>query len=136
MWDDAGTGSSSAGPNTSGVLENSQCRLHMPNTTVAGAGNTLTVVLDVSFKAGYFGARNIYAYGMNSLNTYSTPAVKGTWTARSQLNTASPSPAVLGQTITLAGVELGTTGDVKFTTRAAAWTARWCRRAGARPALR
>ena len=55
-------------------------------------------------------------YGMNAAGTYASAALTGTWTARSQLNTASPSPAVQGQTITLAGVEFGTAGTVKFTT--------------------
>lgn len=117
LWGDQGWQdqvSASLGDAT--VLENSQCRLHVATSSSSTSGNTRTVSLDVSFKPGYFGSKNVYMYGLNAAGTYSSPSLGGTWAARSQLNSATPSPAVLGQTITLAGVELGTTGTVKFTT--------------------
>jgi RHS repeat-associated protein len=113
LWDDAGPGhDQTAAPNSGVTLENSQCRLHMPQTTVAGTGDTLTIVLDVSFTSDYFGDKAVTYYAYSNLGGYGTASV-GAWTARPQLNTYA-TPVLPTQTITLSGVEFGTSGIVTF----------------------
>jgi RHS repeat-associated protein len=91
LWGDLGwQDQQSAAPNTSVVLENSQCRLHMVNTTVAGIGNNLTIVLDVSFKSSYVGTKAITMYGWSAGGGYGTPSVPGSYTVSSQTMTSGP----------------------------------------------
>jgi hypothetical protein len=54
-----------------GTLQNSQCAVNVAASSVALAGNNLTVTLSLSFKAGYTGGKNVYGYattagGLNS----------------------------------------------------------------------
>jgi hypothetical protein len=61
LADDAGTSWSSAlalgGP---GTIANSQCAIHGEGSSVSADGNTLTLIIDVTFDAGFAGVKSIY----------------------------------------------------------------------------
>jgi len=77
-----GDGGFFIGPVTPGTasnrLQNSFCALNTAGSTVIGAGNTLTLNANVTYKQG--GARNIYMRAMNQGQADTGWASKGTWT--------------------------------------------------------
>lgn len=56
------TGAGTAGA----VLSNSQCSLNVASSTVAMAGNTVSIAIPVTFKPGFTGVKNIYMKATNS----------------------------------------------------------------------
>jgi hypothetical protein len=63
LLNDAGTTWMSATLGTAATLENNQCAIAAGDSSVALAGNTLTVNLAMTFKASFAGVKNIYMYG-------------------------------------------------------------------------
>ena len=60
------------------LLQNSQCSIGATSIATSGLSNTLT--LDITFKAPFAGAKNIYLYGADTDGTINTGWVqKGTW---------------------------------------------------------
>jgi hypothetical protein len=66
--------------NSAGVLENSQCAVNGSGSTASGSGNTLTVIVSLSFKAAFAGSKNIYVYGLAPSGLTSGWQSRGTWT--------------------------------------------------------
>ena len=63
LLNDAGTTWMAATLGTAATLENTQCAIAGGGSSVALAGNTLTVNLAMTFKASFAGAKNIFMYG-------------------------------------------------------------------------
>ncbi|MBI3473450.1 MAG: matrixin family metalloprotease, partial [Candidatus Solibacter usitatus] len=64
----------------SGTLQNSQCAIDAGASSASGAGNNLTLVLSLSFKAAFAGGKNIYMGALNSVGLFSGWQTRGTWT--------------------------------------------------------
>jgi hypothetical protein len=58
-------------PGSANTIENSYAKLDCSQTTVSGAGNTLTVNWAVAFKSAYAGIKNIYLFVCNVANMVS-----------------------------------------------------------------
>lgn len=67
-------------PSSGSTLQNSQCTIGGPGTSISGSGNTLTVVLPVTASAFFGGTRNIYLYSMDLYGKQVGWDLKGTWT--------------------------------------------------------
>lgn len=81
LWGDVGwQDQQSAAPNTAVTLENSQCQLHMANTSVSGTGNTLTITTDVTFKPATAGPKVVVMYGWSAGGGYGSQTAAGSWT--------------------------------------------------------
>ena len=80
LYNDAGTGGSSATLGVAGTLSNSQCSINAGAASVTTSGTNLTLNLPVTFTAGYAGAKNTYMYAAGS-NAASGWQTMGTWTA-------------------------------------------------------
>jgi RHS repeat-associated protein len=105
LWNDAGTAAAGTAQLGSGtILENSQCRVHAATSSASASGNTLTIVLSIEFKANYSGLKNIYAYAASWGAGWSSTVDVGDWTARSRIDSLSPSSANIEQTITINGL--------------------------------
>ena len=88
LINDAGT--SFLGPLTvgsAGTLTNSQCTLNGTGSSVSGTGNTLTVILSVTFTASFGAGQNIFIYAGDQAGNNSGWQAKGT-TAQSAPPTA------------------------------------------------
>jgi uncharacterized membrane protein len=79
LYDDAGTGGSSAALGAAGTLSNSQCSINAAAATVTSSGTNLTLSLPVTFTTGYAGAKNTYMYAAGS-NAASGWQTMGSWT--------------------------------------------------------
>jgi Zn-dependent metalloprotease len=81
MMDDVGVWGSPAALG-SGSLSNSQCTLNLASSTATPDGNTLTLVLSITFNANFTGLKNIYMLAAS--NTAPNPSTgwlqQGTWT--------------------------------------------------------
>jgi hypothetical protein len=66
----------------SGTLSNGQCTLNLASSTATPNGNNLTLVLNITFNAGFTGLKNIYMLAAS--NTAPNPSTgwlqQGTWT--------------------------------------------------------
>uniref|UniRef100_Q02BC3 DUF11 domain-containing protein n=1 Tax=Solibacter usitatus (strain Ellin6076) TaxID=234267 RepID=Q02BC3_SOLUE len=80
LINDAGTQWLPGTPGAAATLQNSQCSINLAGTSVALAGNTLTLNLALTFKPAYAGAKNVYMYGAAGA-TNSAWQTRGTWTA-------------------------------------------------------
>ncbi|MDQ6705553.1 MAG: hypothetical protein M3Z85_06275 [Acidobacteriota bacterium] len=67
-------------PGTSGTLQNSQCALSGTGSSVAGAGNTLTLTLNLSFTKAFAGTQSIFMYASDDAALSSGWQTRGTWT--------------------------------------------------------
>jgi predicted chitinase len=79
----ANDGASSATAGTIGTattLSNSQCQINLGASSVAGSGNSLTVSLNITFKAAFLGVKNIYMTATNAAGLSSSWLSMGTWT--------------------------------------------------------
>ncbi len=76
---------------TSGVLENSQCRIDLSGIRYVASGTTFTVSLDIAFKPQFAGTRTVYAAvaDLASTGTYWTPV--GAWTVTAAHANTPPS---------------------------------------------
>jgi hypothetical protein len=78
-WDSL-AGSDKKAVGSAAAIQNSQCSIGA--NSVVSAGLTTTISFDVTFKSGFTGAQNIYAYGVDNGGATSTGWVQaGTWTA-------------------------------------------------------
>jgi hypothetical protein len=94
LQNDAGTGfATSAKLGSSATLQNSQCAIDVANSTMSVSGNTMTLTLAVSGKAGFIGSQNVYGYAADMANLRSGWVQMGTWTPNATLAQA---PAVVG----------------------------------------
>src|SRR5205823_1265820 len=81
LANDAGNGllgPMAAGANT--TLQNSQCTLSGVGSTVAGAGNTLSITLNLSFGAAFGGTKSIFMYAVDNGGMNSGWQNRGSWT--------------------------------------------------------
>lgn len=92
LANDAGSGwTGSVTPGGAGSLENSQCVIHAAGSSVSGAGNNLTVVVAVTFRTTFAGARNVYLDVTDSAGTAAGWQSLGAWNATA----GGPVPPVL-----------------------------------------
>ena len=68
-------------PGSSGTLQNSQCSVAMSGVTVSNSGQTLTLVVPITFLPAFAGAKKHYLYAQDSAGA-TTPSMlqKGAWT--------------------------------------------------------
>jgi hypothetical protein len=62
------------------VLENSQAIVHCDQTTVQGAGDTVSVTWAIEFKPGYMGTKKLGLKAKDMSMARTKAAWKGTWT--------------------------------------------------------
>jgi Zn-dependent metalloprotease len=79
LLDDAGT-TWTQGTMGSGVLANSQCTLNLGSSSATPNGNDLTVVLNITFKPSFVGAKQIYMLAAGASGASSGWQPRGTWT--------------------------------------------------------
>jgi hypothetical protein len=66
-------------PGAAGTTENSQCAINAATSSVSGAGNTLTLNLAISFKAGLTGTRNLFGYATDQSGMSGGWNLLGSW---------------------------------------------------------
>jgi hypothetical protein len=85
LADDAGTGWSSALPvGGAGTIANAQCAVSAAGSSASAAGNTLTLVMPITFEAAFAGPQTIFGLatdgagssGWQSLGIWSVPSVR------------------------------------------------------------
>ncbi|MCW5979222.1 MAG: SBBP repeat-containing protein [Bryobacteraceae bacterium] len=64
----------------SGTLENNQCRINAATSAASGSGSTLTVDVDLTFKAAFAGVKNVYMLTSDTTGLSSGWQTRGTWT--------------------------------------------------------
>ncbi len=82
LYPDAGASGTLLGPMTPGVtgtLSNSQCTLNVGETSAAGAGNTITLKVALTFQPAFAGLKNIYGYAEDLGDRISGWVTLGTW---------------------------------------------------------
>jgi hypothetical protein len=65
-----------------GTLQNSQCSIDIPGSSVSATGNTLTLGLAITFKSPFAGAKNVYMYAEALGGTNSAWQTRGSWTVQ------------------------------------------------------
>ncbi len=101
LFNDAGNSvSGPITPGTAGSLANSQCTLSGAASTVSGAGNTLTLTLDITFNPAFTGLKSIFGFASDSNSLDSGWQMLGTWTPTQVVVTLSLSifPGNIGVT--------------------------------------
>jgi hypothetical protein len=83
-----------AEPGVTGTLSNSQCTVNLGTSTVTPGGNTLTIVLSLSFSAGFDGGKQIWEYAQDWSGEHAGWTDVGTWMVGSSAE-AAPSVGVL-----------------------------------------
>jgi len=78
LMDDAGVWGAPV-PLGAGTLSNSQCTVNLWGTTATVTGNTLTLLLNVSFTPSFVGSKNIYMMAGSAGGVGSGWLTKGTW---------------------------------------------------------
>ena len=68
-------------PGSTAAAENSQCTLHGSASAVSGSGNNLALTLAFTFKSGFAGVKQIYAWARDRSGLGCVWEAKGTWTA-------------------------------------------------------
>jgi hypothetical protein len=89
LYNDAGTGGSSATLGVAGTLSNSQCSINAGAASVTTSGTNLTLNLPVTFTAAYAGKKTTYMYaaglsaasGWQTMGSWTVPATSGPPTA-------------------------------------------------------
>lgn len=64
---------------SAGTIQNSQCTVSGPSSSVAALGNTVTVNMQVSFQAGFAGAKSVYGNAITTGGLNSGWTMLGTW---------------------------------------------------------
>jgi hypothetical protein len=64
----------------SGTVENSQCRLNASGSSATLSESTLTLKVAITFKAAFFGTKNIYVYAVDNGSMSSGWILGGSWT--------------------------------------------------------
>ena len=85
-----------------GVLYNSQCQMDVAGALVTASGNALSVAMNLTFKPGFTGMKNIYMKATNSTGASTYWAQVGT-------RDLSTNPAALAPTISVASPATGAT---------------------------
>jgi hypothetical protein len=103
LQDDSGQNTLGGTPGSAGSIANSQCSLDLSHSTVA-AGTNLVVTLAISFFSIYQGPLGIWMQAVDVSGL--TPMQQmGSWTAASTPSaltlSATPSPSIFGQPVTL-----------------------------------
>jgi Metallo-peptidase family M12 len=80
---------------SSGTLANSQCSVNLGASSASGSGSTLTMNVNLSFSNGFSGAKNVYAYALDSQNQNSGWQTRGTWTVPGAAANAAPAIGTL-----------------------------------------
>ena len=62
LLNDAGSAWSTGVLGTTGTLQNTQCRIDLPASDLAGSGNILQVTVAMTFSEAFTGLRHIYMY--------------------------------------------------------------------------
>ncbi len=76
---DAGDWVARGTPGAQVLLENSQCRINLALSSVAGAGSTLTLTLSITFKSGYTGNKGLYMASFSNTNILTNWTSMGTF---------------------------------------------------------
>jgi len=77
------------------MLQNSQCSVNAAGSSVSAAGNTVTWVVGLTFKAGYAGSKNISASANDSSGLTSGWTAIGAWNPMSATSATSGSSVVI-----------------------------------------
>src|SRR5262249_32004071 len=84
LINDAGNGwSTPLAVGSSNTLQNSACSVNLGQSSAVLSGNTLTLNLATTFKAGFSGAKNIYGWAQNNSGSASDWIQLGAWTPAS-----------------------------------------------------
>jgi len=108
-WDN-GQGQDYRATGAQTVLQNSQCSIGTSTFTITGL--TMTIALNITFKAGFNGAANIYMYASDYSYGINTGWVqRGTFTVLQTpaIGSLSPASAAVGAAVTITGTNFGTT---------------------------
>jgi hypothetical protein len=81
-WDNQTLGATPVTPGTTQTASNAQCTLNAIDSTITYTPTTVTVTVDIAFKANFNGAKNIYLYAAEAY-TNSGYVTVGTWTVTS-----------------------------------------------------
>ena len=79
LLDDAGTVWSSGAAGAATVLRNTQCSVSLSAASVSSSGDTVTMVVPVTFASGYAGPKNIYGFASSQTGTSSGWQDLGDW---------------------------------------------------------
>jgi hypothetical protein len=80
LANDAANAATNATLGGSGVLANSQCQITLGASSAMRTGNSLTLSVAITFKAGLHGTQNVYMISANTLGLCSLWQQMGTWT--------------------------------------------------------
>ncbi len=81
LFNDAGTNvSGPLAPGSNGTLSNGQCTINGAGSSVSGSGNTLSVVLPITFSPSFKGAQTVFGYAGDAGGMNSGWRTLGTWT--------------------------------------------------------
>jgi hypothetical protein len=72
------------------VLQNSQCTVYPALASASPSGNTWTVTVPVTCAASYAGDKQVRLYAVSQSGPVSGWQLRGTWTARAQIDYVSP----------------------------------------------
>ncbi|HZU28599.1 MAG TPA: LamG-like jellyroll fold domain-containing protein [Bryobacteraceae bacterium] len=79
LLNDAGNANVGSSPPGGSALQNSQCTLNAATSTVSASGNTITITLDLTFAAGFDGAKSIWGYVLDIPGQHSAWVNVGSW---------------------------------------------------------
>jgi hypothetical protein len=79
LANDAGSFGNGVAIGTGGVIQNSQCSVNASASSISGWGSSLTVNLNISFKPGFAGSKNVYMTVADTTGTVAPWTAKGTW---------------------------------------------------------
>src|SRR4029434_7916183 len=81
--DDAGVWQTGTAPGSPGVQQNTQCTLSLAGSSVASAGQMLTVNVTMTFSSTYAGAKKVYLYASTMSGVIAGWKQHGSWTVPS-----------------------------------------------------
>jgi len=88
LSDDGSTWGTGAQPGVAGTLTNSQCTVNLGSSTVTPGGNTLTVLVSLSFSGGFDGGKQIWEYAQDWLGEHAGWNNIGAWVVGSSAEAA------------------------------------------------
>src|SRR5207237_20006 len=88
--DDGNSIAGAIAPGAAGTVANSQCTLNPANSSVAGNGNTLTVVAALTFQTAFAGQRHIWMQAVDYNNLSTNWLVYGVWFPTQSAVNAAP----------------------------------------------
>jgi hypothetical protein len=92
-FDNPANGAATLVPGSSTVISNHQCSVRAVNSTVVAGTTSLVVTVDIFFNANFFGAKNVYLYGAESLANSGWVTVGGWMVTGGSPTADSVSPA-------------------------------------------